>query len=264
MRIPGVLQRIAVCYLLASIIYLTTRARTRVIIFIALLVGYWLLMTRVPVPGFGSGDLSKEGNLAAYIDRWVFGVHVWAQAKVYDPEGLLSTLGALATTLLGVLTGHRLRCANRTPLQKVVEMFVAGACCIVAGWAWNAWFPINKSLWTSSYVLFTGGIALQFLALCYWVIDIKGYRAWTKPFVIFGVNAIALFVGSGIMARLLGLIKVPRSDGSRVALKTVLHNTLFASWASPINASLLFAVSFILLWLFLMWLLYRKKIYIKV
>jgi predicted acyltransferase len=264
MRIPGVLQRIAVCYFIAAMIFLTTRARTQVIIFVVLLVVYWLLMTRVPVPGFGSGDLSKEGSLAAFIDRWIFGVHVWAQAKVYDPEGLLSTMGAVATTLMGVLTGQRLRCATRTPLQKVVAMFVAGAACIVAGWAWNAWFPINKALWTSSYVLFTGGIALQFLAVCYWLIDIKGYRAWTKPFVIFGVNAIALFVGSGIMARLLTLIKVTRGDGSRPALKTVLHDTLFASWASPINASLLFAIAFILVWLFLMWLLYRKKIYIKV
>ena len=149
-------------------------------------------------------------------------------------------------------------------MEKVAAMFVAGAGCIIAGWAWNAWFPINKALWTSSYVLFTGGIALQFLALCYWLIDIKGYRAWTKPFVIFGVNAIALFVGSGIMGRLLTLVKVPRADGSRVALKTFLHNNLFASWASPINASLFFAIAFILVWLFLMWLLYRKKIYIKV
>ena len=149
-------------------------------------------------------------------------------------------------------------------MEKVAEMFVAGTGCIIAGWAWNAWFPINKALWTSSYVLFTGGIALQFLALCYWLIDIKGYRAWTKPFVIFGVNAIALFVGSGIMARLLTLVKIPGADGSRVALKTVLYNSLFASWASPINASLLFAIVFILVWLFLMWLLYRKKIYIKV
>jgi predicted acyltransferase len=264
MRIPGVLQRIAVCYFFAAIIFLTTRARTQLIILIVLLVVYWLLMTRVPVPGFGSGDLGKEGNLAAYMDRAVFGVHVWAQAKVYDPEGLLSTMGALATTLMGVLTGQRLRCATRTPVEKVAAMFVAGAFCIMAGWTWNAWFPINKALWTSSYVLFTGGIALQFLALCYWLIDIKGYLTWTKPFVIFGVNALALFVGSGIMARLLTLIKVPRGDGSRPALKTVLHNAMFASWASPINASLLFAIAFILIWLFLMWLLYRKKIYIKV
>ena len=149
-------------------------------------------------------------------------------------------------------------------MEKVAAMFVAGAGCIIAGWAWNAWFPINKALWTSSYVLFTGGIALQFLALCYWLIDIKGYRAWTKPFVIFGVNAIALFVGSGIMARLLTLVKVPSADGSRMALKTFLYNSLFASWASPINASLFFAIVFILVWLFLMWLLSRKKIYIKV
>src|SRR3989442_15430654 len=202
-RIPGVLQRIAVCYLFASIIFLTTRPRTLAIIAVALLVVYWLLMMHVPVPGYGAGDLSKEGSLAAYIDRQVFGVHVWRQAIVFDPEGLLSTMGALATTLFGVLTGNFLRSKDKTPIEKIAHMFIAGICCMIIGWAWDAWFPINKSLWTSSYVFFTSGLALQFLALCYWLIDIKGYKAWTKPFVIFGVNAIWLFVGTGVMARLL-------------------------------------------------------------
>ena len=191
-RIPGVLQRIAVCYFFASLIYLKTRPRTQAIIALALLVVYCLLMKYVPVPGYGSGDLSKVGSLASFIDRSVFGPHIWKQGIVYDPEGLLSTMGALATTLFGVLTGNRLRCETRTPIEKVAGMFIAGACCVMIGWAWNPWFPINKSLWTSSYVFFTGGLALQLLALCYWLIDIKGYRAWAKPFVVFGVNAIVL------------------------------------------------------------------------
>jgi len=263
-RIPGVLQRIAVCYFFTSIIYLTTRPRTTAIIAVALLIIYWLLMTHVAAPGYGVGDLSKEGNLASYIDRRVFGPHIWKQGIVYDPEGILSTMGALATTLFGVLTGNRLRCETRTPIEKVADLFVAGVCCVIVGWIWNAWFPINKSLWTSSYVFFTGGLALQFLALCYWLIDIKGYKAWTKPFVIFGLNAIALFVGTDIMARLLTLIKVPRPDGSPQALQTYLYNLGFASWLAPNNASLAFAIAFILLWLLLMWLLYRKRIIIKV
>jgi predicted acyltransferase len=263
-RIPGVLQRIAVCYFFASIIFLTTRPRTQAIIAVGLLIVYWLLMTHVPAPGFGVGDLSKEGSLASYVDRRVFGPHIWKQGIVYDPEGILSTMGALATTLFGVLTGNRLRCNTRTPIEKVAHMFIAGVCCVIIGWIWNVWFPINKSLWTSSYVFFTGGLALQFLALCYWLIEIKGYKAWTKPFEIFGVNALVLFVGSGVMARMLTLIKVPRTDGSPQALQGYIYDHAFASWLSPNNASLAFAISFILLWLFLMWLLYRKRIYIKV
>jgi predicted acyltransferase len=263
-RIPGVLQRIAVCYFLASLIFIFTRPRTQGIIAIALLIVYWLLMTHVAVPGYGTGDLSKEGSLASWVDRTIFGPHIWKQGIVYDPEGLLSTMGALGTTLFGVFTGEYLRDKNRTPIERVAHMSVAGISCVIVGWAWNAWFPINKSLWTSSYVFFTAGLALQFLALCYWLIDIKGYKRWTKPFVIFGVNAIILFVGTGVMARLMGLIKIPRSDGSRPSLQAFIYNNGFASWLPPNNASLAFAISFILLWLFLMWLLYRKNVIIKI
>lgn len=263
-RIPGVLQRIAVCYFFASIIYLTTRPRTTAIIAVTLLIVYWLLMTQVAAPGYGVGDLSKEGSLASYIDRRVFGPHIWKQGIVYDPEGILSTMGALATTLFGILTGNLIRSKERTLIEKVALMFIAGICCMIIGWMWNAWFPINKSLWTSSYVFFTAGLGLQFLALCYWLIDIKGYKIWTKPFAIFGVNAIVLFVGTGVMARLLGLIKVPRGDGSTQVLQSYIYNHAYASWLSPNNASLAFAISFILLWLFLMWLLFRKNVIIKI
>ncbi|MCU1266328.1 MAG: Heparan-alpha-glucosaminide N-acetyltransferase [Acidobacteria bacterium] len=263
-RIPGVLQRIAVCYFFAALIYLKTRPRTQALIALALLVVYCLLMKYVPVPGYGSGDLSKVGSLASYIDRSVFGPHIWKQGVVFDPEGLLSTMGALATTLLGVLTGNRLRCETRTPIEKVAGMFIAGACCVAIGWIWNAWFPINKSLWTSSYVFFTGGLALQLFALCYWLIDIKGYRAWAKPFVVFGVNAIALFVGTGIMARLMGLIRFSTSDGKGISLHGWTYQHLFLSWAQPTNASLAFAIVFILLWLGLMWILYQRRIVIKI
>ena len=263
-RIPGVLQRIAVCYFFASIIFLKTRPRTQAIIAVALLVVYCLLMTHVAAPGFYAGDLSKEGSLASYIDRRIFGPHIWKQGIVYDPEGLLSTMGALATTLFGVLTGSLIRSKDRTPIEKVAQMLIAGFCCVIVGWIWNAWFPINKSLWTSSYVFFTGGLALQFLALCYWLIDIKGYQRWAKPFVIFGVNAIVLFVGTGVMARLMGLIKVPQPDGSRPSLQGYIYDHAYASWLAPNRASLAFALSFILLWLFFMWLLYRKNIIIKV
>jgi predicted acyltransferase len=263
LRIPGVLQRIAVCYFLASFIFFNTKVKAQIAIVIALLLLYWLMVGLIPAPGFPAGDLSKEGSLPSFIDRVVLGKHVWAQAKVYDPEGLLSTIPALATTLIGVLTGHWLR-TKHSSYEKVAGLFVAGAICVAVGWAWNSFFPINKALWTSSYVVFTAGLALQLLALCYWIIDIKGYRRWAKPFEVFGVNAIALYVGAGLMAELLGVIKVTGADGAKVSLGSWIYNNLFASWASPINASLAFAIVFVLVWLGLMWILYQRKIFIKV
>jgi predicted acyltransferase len=263
LRIPGVLQRIAVCYFFASIIFLNTKVRTQIIIIFALLIVYWLLMMLVPAPGYAAGDLSKEGSLASFIDRTIFGPHVWSQAKVYDPEGILSTIPALATTLIGVLTGQWFR-SKKTNYEKVAGMFVVGAVCVAVGWALNSFFPINKALWTSSYVLFTGGLALQFLSLCYWIIDIKGYRRWAKPFEVFGLNAIALYVGAGLMADILGTIKLNKPDGTQTSLQGWIYDHLFASWASPINASLAFAITFVLVWLGLMWILYRRKIFLRV
>lgn len=264
-RIAGVLQRISVCYLVASLIFLKTRWRAQAIIAVALLLLYWILVTVVPVPGFGAGNLSKEGSLAAYIDRWLLGPHIWKGGVVYDPEGLLSTMPAIATTLCGVLTGHWLR-TRRTQLEKVGGMFFAGACAVAVGWAWHFWFPINKSLWTSSYVVFTAGMALELLAVCYWLVDIKGYKRWAKPFIIFGVNALALFVFSGLLARILTdkHWQLPRVNGSTGNLQTFIYERFYASWTTPINASLCYAIVYIFFWLLLMWLLYRKRIFIKV
>ena len=261
-RIPGVLQRLAVCYLFASLIFLKTKVRTQIIVTIALLVIYCLIMTRLHAPGFATGDLSKEGSLASFVDRVIFGPHIWKQGKVYDPEGLLSTIPAIATALFGVLTGQWLR-ASKSQYEKVTGLFVAGACCVVIGWCWNPFFPINKALWTSSYVFFTGGLALQFLALCYWLIDIKKIQRWAKPFIVFGVNAIALYVGSGLMARLMGLIKLPWGNET-ISLQGWIFQKVFLPWASPINASLAYAIAFVLLWLGLMWILYSRKIFIKI
>ena len=261
-RIPGVLQRLAVCYLFASLIFLNTKVRTQIIVTLALLVIYCLLMTRLHAPGFATGDLSKEGSLASFVDRVIFGPHIWKQGKVYDPEGLLSTIPAIATALIGVLTGQLLR-TSKSQYEKVTKLFVAGACCVVIGWCWNPFFPINKALWTSSYVFFTAGLALQFLALCYWLIDIKKIQRWAKPFIVFGVNAIALYVGTGLMARLMGLIKLPWGSET-ISLQGWIFQKVFLPWASPINASLAYAIAFVLLWLGLMWILYSRKIFIKI
>ena len=265
-RIMGVLQRIAVCYLVASLIFIRTNWKQQAIIATALLLVYWALMTLTNVPGCEVTTFNdKACNLAAYLDRLILTEnHIWKSAKVFDPEGLLSTIPAIATTLAGVLCGHWLR-REKSDDEKVAAMFFFGLVLMAIGWAWSFWFPINKSLWTSSYVVYTAGLALCFLGFCYWLIDIKGYKKWAKPFVIFGVNALALFVFSGLTAKLLGLIKVGADvEGRSISLQKWIFDSVFFPLASPINASLMYAISYILLWLFLMWLLYRKRIYIKV
>lgn len=265
-RIMGVLQRIAVCYLFAALIFVRTNWKQQAFIAVALLLIYWALMTSINVPNCEITTFDdKACNLAAYLDRAILTEnHIWKQSKIFDPEGILSTLPAIATTLAGILCGHWLR-SGKDDSEKVSAIFFFGVIAAAVGWIWSFWFPLNKSLWTSSYVVYTAGLALCFLGFCYWLIDIKGYKRWTKPFVIFGVNALALFIGSGLMAKLFGIIKVARdADGKAVSLQSWIFNSIFLPLASPINASLMFAISFILLWLFLMWLLYRKQIYIKV
>jgi predicted acyltransferase len=261
LRIPGVLQRIAVCYLVASVVFLHTRWRAQAVIAAALLVLYCVLMTYVPAPGFAAGDLSMEGNLAAYVDRALLGGHTWK--PLYDPEGILSTIPAVATTLAGVLTGHWLR-SRRADMEKVAGMFVAGAAAVVLGWAWGFWFPVNKALWTSSFVLLTAGLGLQLLAACLWLVDVKGYRRWALPFIVFGTNALALYFLSGLFAQLIDLVKVGGEGGRQVALKTYVFQNFFAPLGAPKTASLLFALCFVLLWLAVMYVFYRKRIFIKV
>lgn len=260
-RIPGVLQRIAVCYFFTAMLFLTTRIRTQAIVAGALLLLYWAAMMLIPAPGYAAGDLSVEGSLASWIDRTLLPGHIYR--PLYDPEGIFSTIPAIATCISGVLAGRWMQ-MKREPLDKVAGLFGAGALCVVVGYMWNWVFPVNKALWTSSYVMLTTGLALQLLSLCYWSIDIKGYKRWTKPFVIFGVNALALFVLSGLMARILSVIPITKMDGTPGTLKGWVYEHFFTSWLSPINASFGYALAYVLLWLGLMTILYRRKIFIKV
>jgi len=260
LRIPGVLQRIAVCYLVAAVLYLLTRTRAQAIIASALLLGYWLVMTVVPVPGYGAGNLSPEGNLAAYIDRAVLGPHIWQFAKVYDPEGILSSVPAVATALLGVLTGTWLRSGRRSDVIAA-RLAVAGIAGIAAGELWGLRFPINKSLWTSSYVMLTAGLALVALAVCYWLIEIRERRRWAIPFDVLGVNALVLFFLSTLAARLLAIVEVGAEGRS---LQAVVFERVFAPLASPVNASLAYALVYVVIWWAIMWMLYRWNIRLRV
>lgn len=260
-RIPGVLQRIAICFLFASLIFIKTKVRGQLIWTVALLALYWVLMKVVVVPGYGAGVLTPEGSLESYLDRLLLSGHIYK--PTHDPEGILSTIPAIATALCGVLTGQWLK-SPRSPEERTNGMLIAGIACLAIGKLMDLWFPINKNLWSSSYVVFTAGAALLFLGLCYWTIDIRGYRRWAKPFLVFGSNAITVFVASGMLSDILNVIKLNAADGQQTTLKNYIYENLFASWAGPMNGSLLFAISYVLLLLVPMWMLYRKKIFIKV
>ena len=265
LRIPGVLQRIAVCYLAASILFLYTRPRTRAVVVAALLIGYWMLMRFVPVPGYGVPGrdipfLHPDANLAAYLDRR-FLTTLWDKTR--DPEGLLSTLPAIATALLGVFTGEWLR-SKRSPQTKLAGMLGFGVIGLILGRTWGIWFPINKNLWTSSYVLFTAGFALVCLALCYWATDIRRWHGgWSKPFLIFGRNAIAAYIVAWFFAVLQFIFNF-RRGGQIENSHDHIFRRFFAPLGSPSFASLLFSLAFVLLCLLPIWLMDRKKILLKI
>jgi predicted acyltransferase len=265
LRIPGVLQRIGLVFLLAAPLVLWAGRRGQAVAAALLLVGYWAAMRWVPVPGIGAGVWEPGQDLGAYLDRAAFGTaHLWRQAGTWDPEGLLSTLPALATTLIGVLTGGWMR-ERRNAAGMLLGLMLAGAALMVLGsvWAWS--FPVNKNLWTSSYVLLTAGIAMQTLAACYWLLDVKGWRAWAYPFTVFGTNAIAAFFLSGLVARAMITHRVPSgAAGDTVTLKAALYEPLLASWLQPLHASLAFAVAYTALWLGAMAVLYHRRIFIRV
>lgn len=260
MRVMGVLQRIALCYFFAALLTLKSGLRTRIAAVAALLLGYWALMTLVPVPGYGAGHLDPEGNLAAYIDRALMSGHLWK--PMWDPEGWLSTLPAIATVLLGGFAG---RCLGSpvSAFRKIRGLLLGGAAGLAVGGFWNIWFPINKNLWTSSYTLFTAGFACVLLALCYWVIEVRGWRRWGVPFQVFGANAIFAFVLSILLAKLGFLVKFTAS-GARTTLQGYVYQHFFAPLASPKMSSLLFAIAFVILCWLPAAVLYRKKIFLKV
>lgn len=263
-RIPGVLQRIAVVYLIVSLLYLKTNTRNLTIISAVILLLYWAMMTLIPVPGVGYPSLEPSTNLGAWLDRTIFGPHIWWYSRTWDPEGLLSTLPAISTAIFGILTGEWLRRTDVENSRRTVWMFFWGNVGLVLGTIWDMWFPINKNLWTSSYVVFTAGMALQFLAMCYWLIDVKGYTKWTKPFVVYGMNAIAAYFLSEIIERALYIPKVMDASGRMIDLRVYLYNVLFASWLPGLNASLAWALSFVIILCGIFWILYAKKIFIKV
>ena len=268
-RIEGVLQRIAVCYLISAAFVLWSGARGQIVAIATCLIGYWILMRYVPVPGYGIPThdiplLDPDRNLAAWLDRKLLMGHLYEGTR--DPEGVLSTIPAIASSLLGVLTGEWLR-SNRTALSKALGMLMFGIAGLAAGKFFNIWFPINKKLWTSSFVLFTAGFALVVLALCYWALDVRKLRGrWTMPALVFGMNAIGAYVFSEVLAAVLGSWQMNLKDYGSASLQEIIYYGVFSSpGAAPsANASLAYSLSFVLVCWLAMWLLYRKRIFLKI
>ncbi|WP_306550826.1 acyltransferase family protein [Daejeonella sp.] len=264
-RIPGVLQRIAIVFFVTALIFIKTNQKTQIRLFFGILIAYWALMTLVPVPAIGYANLEKETNLGAWLDRTILTeAHLWKSAKTWDPEGILSTLPAVATGLFGVLIGTWLRRKDREESVKISWMFSIGILAVILGLIWDLCFPINKALWTSSFVLYAGGLATIGLALCYWLIDVQGYKKGTTPFVVYGVNAITVFFLSGLIPRILSMIMVTMPDGTPVNSRIWMYETFYTPYFTPINASLAGAVTFILIWLLILWIMFKKDIIVKV
>ncbi|MBD1384647.1 DUF5009 domain-containing protein [Mucilaginibacter rigui] len=264
LRIPGVLQRIAVVYGLTAVIFLKTSAKTQAYLLVAFLIIYYVLMTIVPVPGFGPANLEPATNLGAWLDRTVFTEnHLWQSSKTWDPEGLLGTIPALSTCFIGVLTGNWLKKGNLKSSHNLFAIIATGVGMILVALAWDVVFPINKSLWTSTFVLFTAGLAIIFLSLSYWFIDRKGYSKFVTPFIAFGRNAITAYILGGYIPMFIAMIPLT-SNGHKTNLWSYTYTSFFTPNFSPENASLLAAIVTVILAFIPIWFMYKKNIIVKV
>jgi predicted acyltransferase len=292
-RIPGVLQRIALCYMCGSLLFLGIRGResrtndgqingeiaesqkSRRIMILAgiatfLLAAYWALLKLVPVPGFGPGRLDSLGNLGAYIDRSIFGIrHLWVwgltpgYGVTFDPEGLLSTTPAIATLMVGMIAGEWLRTQN-SRVRKVAVLAGAGIALVLLGWLLHPLLPINKKLWTSTFSLFSGGVSLLAFSVLYSILDIKRWRLWAPPALVFGTNAILAYAISNVITTLADCIHWSLPDDSALTLHEWGYRYGYATWLSPVHASLAYAITIVLLNLALLYPLYRKRIFLRV
>jgi predicted acyltransferase len=256
LRYPGVLQRIAVVFFICAVLYLKTSQKTRDWLFVILLIGYYVVMTFVPVPDTGVASWAPTTNMGAWLDRLVFTpTHLWRESHIWDPEGLLGTFPAICTGLFGIRVGSWLKRTDREDSVKVSWMLTYGVVAVVAGLFWGLFFPINKALWSSSFVLYAGGWATIGLGISYWLIDIQGNKRFAMPFVAFGSNAITAYILSDFVPHYMNKIRIGGLS---------IYNTVFSPYFSPFNASLASAITLVLLLWVLMWILYLRKITIKV
>lgn len=265
-RIPGVLQRIGIVYLFTSLLYLKTNQKTQLLVAALILLAYWILMAFVPVPGFGAANFEKGTNLAAWMDNLILNGHLWSYSKTWDPEGILSTLPAIATGISGMFIGQILN----LQIPKIIiakKIGIIGIALIIIGLIWSIIFPINKSIWTSSYVLYSAGIATLCLTLLYYIIDIANYKKWTTFFLIWGVNPMIVFFFSGIIPRVLSSIKIqnPEISTEQINLQNLIYNLCIVPiFKNPLNASLAYALTYAVFWSLILWFFYKNKLIFKV
>jgi predicted acyltransferase len=259
-RIPGVLQRIAIVYAVVSWLTERASARTQIAATVAALLGYWAAMTLVPVPGIGLPTMTAEANIGSFLDRHVFGRHMLY--PLWDPEGLLSTVPSIATAMCGVFAGDWLRVRAQT--HRAAWLFAGGVVATLAALAWARVFPLNKNLWTSSFALFTAGLAAQTLALCYWLCDVKRWRTWAAPLVVFGRNPLAgYFLSVGLDSLLTRWV-----IATNLSMKEFLYRRLFAPWlircCSAEAASAAYALAYVALWAVVLGEMHRRRVYLGV
>jgi len=270
LRYLGVLQRIGLAYLCGALLTFRTSPRQQLAIIGVLLFGYWALMTLVPVPDTGIAGRfvadKPEMLLSAWLDRTILGVnHLWSGSKTWDPEGLLSTVPAVGTMMLGTFAGRWISERERPLTERLAALFSVGALMMMLGLIWNWGFPINKSIWSSSYVVFTAGMGAVALATCMWIIDVKQWRRWTFPFVVYGMNPMLAFLGSGLMARITSsILTVDNGSGGRISVQGWVFKSIYAPLLPAIDASLLYAISFVVLWFIILWGAWKRGIVLKV
>ncbi|WP_029272731.1 acyltransferase family protein [Flavobacterium sp. KJJ] len=265
-RLPGVLQRIAIVYFVVSLLYLKTSQKTQIITGVILLLGYWAIMTLIPVPGIGAANLEKGTNLASWLDSILLKDHMYRETITWDPEGILSTVPSIVNGIIGLLIGQLLQ-REIPKTQKVQKMIIAGVALIIAGLLWSIVFPLNKSIWTSSYVLYTTGLATTFLAILYYVIDIEDYKKGFKPLLIWGVNPMIVFFTSQIIPQALVMIEFqnPHNPEEQINLLSYLYSFCIAPFFNnPMTASLAGALIYVAIWTFILWIFYRNRLIFKV
>jgi predicted acyltransferase len=261
LRILGILQRIAICYFLASVVFIFLRMKPKSMAWLSgtILVLYFVLLKFIPVPGYGAGVLEPVGNWGNFIDQHLLAGHM--QHGTWEGKSLLGTFPALVTMLMGLLTGSYLR-LDKPVFEKLTHLYFSGSICLVAGACWGLWFPINQGLWSSSLVLFMGGMAILFLATCYFLVDLKKMTWWTLPFLIYGLNSISVWVFSQLGMKTLMAIQMSGPNGTPVNLWIAGGNYL-AHYLGPMNGALAFAILYVLFWLGVMSIFYRRRIFIK-
>jgi len=262
LRILGVLQRIAIAYLIGALLCMQFNHKQLLFIFTGLIIGYWALIF------FGSaeGPYDLSSNVVRKVDLLLFGEnHLYHGFGIaFDPEGLLSSIPSVATILLGYFSGRIIELENST-MNAVKKLVIYGTLTVFIGFIWGLQFPINKALWTSSYVLYTGGLAMVFLALLLWVIDVNGLKKWATPFIHFGTNPLAIYMFSGLyVSAIIYLVHIQTASGEVLNGYDYLYSQVFVPLAGNMNGSLLFAIAHIIFFWLITYVLYKKKIFIKI